>query len=63
MKFTLKSKTHILGSLIGASGALLTALPTLQEYIPVEAYGYTFLVLSVVTVVLRNLTDTSIDQK
>ena len=62
-KVTLKSKTHNFGLLLGVFGGILTFLPTAREFIPEEQYGNIFIALSVITIVLRNLTTTPIEEK
>ena len=61
--FNPKSKTHWLGAVQGALGGLVLFLPTGREFIPLEWYGPIFLVLGVVTVIIRNMTTTPIGEK
>ena len=63
MKFTLKSKTHVFGALVGVFGGLLTLLPTVQQHIHKDWYGFIFIGISVIAIVLRNVTTTPINQK
>jgi len=63
MKYTIKSKTHILGSIVGALGGVLLALPDFEKSIPPEAYKYIFMGLSFAIIILRNFTSTPIESK
>ena len=61
--FNPKSKTHLFNWAIGVSGAALTFLPTVREFIPSDQYGNLFIGFSIVGIVLRNVTTSAIDAK
>ena len=59
----LKSKTHNFGILLGVFGGVVSFLPTVREFIPEDTYGNLFIAASVITIILRNVTNTPISQK
>lgn len=61
--FTLKSKTHIFGALIGMFGAAATFLPTVKDLINPDWYSYLFIGTSLIVIVLRNVTSQPIADK
>ena len=61
--FNARSKTHWVSTATGIAGGLLTFAPSAMAFIPVEWYGPIFISLGIVFHVLRNLTDTNINQK
>ena len=63
IKFTLKSKTHLFGAALGIFGALASFLPTVRDLMSPEIYSYLFIGSSVIVILLRNVTTTSINEK
>ena len=63
IKFTLKSKTHIFGALIGIFGGLAAFLPVVKDMIHPDWYAYLFIGASLVVIILRNVTTQAIDTK
>ena len=63
VKINLKSKTHSFGVILGILGGVLTFLPSAREFIPEDMYGGLFMFVSVVTIVLRNMTTKPVDEK
>jgi hypothetical protein len=61
--FNPKSKTHWVSTATAILGGLMTFLPTVMQFIPVEMYGPIFVLLGVAFHVLRNLTTKPIDEK
>lgn len=61
--FNVKSKTHWVSTATAITGSLLTFVPQIMAFIPVEWYGPIFITLGVLFHILRNLTDTPIDEK
>lgn len=61
--FTLKSKTHIFGALIGIFGGLAAFLPVVKDMIPPNWYPLLFIGTSVVVIILRNVTTQAITDK
>lgn len=63
IKFTLKSKTHIFGALLGIFGGVATFLPTVKDMISPDWYSYMFIGTSIAVILLRNVTTTAITSK
>lgn len=63
IKFTLKSRTHIFGALLGIFGGVITFLPTVRDMIPADWYSYLFMATSIAVIILRNVTTEAIDAK
>lgn len=59
----LKSKTHWLGILLGVSSGISAFLPQVQAFMTPAAYGIVLGVFAVLTIIIRNVTETPIDQK
>lgn len=63
IKYTLKSKTHIWGTLMGIAGGVAVFLPQIEDMLPPDAYKWAFIISGLVVIVLRNVTTTPISQK
>ncbi len=50
------SRTQLLNAVSGAIGAGLVALPTVQDSLPPEAYGWIFMGFAMLNGILRKLT-------
>ena len=61
--FTLKSKTHWLGMIVGILSGVQIFLPQMVTFIPKEAYGIIFGVVGIAIIVLRNVTTQAIEDK
>lgn len=61
--FNPRSKTHWASTIVAILGALMTFLPTVMQFIPIEWYGRIFIGIGVVFHVLRNVTNTPISIK
>lgn len=59
----LRSKTHVFGILLGTFGGFLAFLPEIKDMISEDMYGYIFMGCSVAVIVLRNVTNTPIEDK
>lgn len=60
---TLKSKTHIWAIVKGFAGSALLAVPQFREFLPVEAFAALLAFVTMVDIVIRNITTTAIDDK
>ncbi len=61
--FNPKSKTHWASTSVAILGALMTFLPTVMSFIPIDFYGPIFIACGVAFHVLRNVTKDPIDAK
>ena len=60
---TLKSKTHLWAIIKGVAGSSLLVVPQFREFLPLEAYGIILGLITMVDIVLRNITTTAISDK
>lgn len=58
-----KSKTHNAAAATAFFGALVTFLPTVREFIPVDYYGPLFVAIGVGFHYLRSVTTTPVNEK
>ena len=61
--FNPKSKTHWTTAAVGFFGAMMTFLPTVQEFVSVEIFGPITIFVGLAFHYLRNITSTAIDEK
>jgi len=61
--FTFKSKTHAVSAVLGIFGGLSAFLPTVRDLISPEIYSWSFVGISVVYIILRNVTTEAISDK
>jgi len=59
----LKSKTHWLGIIMGVSSGVSAFLPQVQAFMTPAAYAVLLGIFGVLTILIRNVTYTPIEQK